>query len=166
MIEVNKDINVHEIGKPCVSLEVFKNYYLNHSYNENMFKSDGSINLNHNSSKKTGIIAQIFEDHWEDYYIKNRNVVDRYRPNAPSEIKKIIDCKNKDLGCTAYECPNCHDIIFIGNTCKSRLCTSCGYKYKNERVENILQHALNCKHRQKFIFSILKIWIYYLKLFT
>ena len=95
MIEVNKDINVHKIDKPCVPLEVFKNYYLNHSYNENMFKSDGSINPNYNSSKKTGIIAQIFEDHWDDYYIKNKNFVDRYRPNAPSEIKKILIAKIK-----------------------------------------------------------------------
>lgn len=155
MIEVDENIKTHKIDKSCVPLEIFKNYYLTHNYNENMFKSDGSINPNYNSSKKTGIIAQIFENHWEDYYIKNRNVVDRYRPNAPSEIKKIIDCKNKDLGCTAYECPNCHDVIFIGNTCKSRLCTSCGYKYKNERVENILQHAINCKHRQ-IVFTIPK----------
>ena len=78
-----------------------------------------------------------------------------YRPNAPFEIQKIIDCHNKNLGCTAHECPNCCDVVFIGNTCKSRLCTSCGYKYKNERVENILQHAINCRHRQ-IVFTIPK----------
>ena len=153
MIEVNENIKIHEIGKPCVALDVFKNYYLTHNYNENMFKSDGSINPNYNSSKKTGIIAQIFEDHWDNYYLNNKDMVDKYRPNAPDEIKKVIDCHNKNLGCSAYECPNCHDVIFVGNTCKSRLCTSCGYKYKNERVENILQHAINCRHRQ-IVFTI------------
>ena len=52
-----------------------------------------------------------------------------------------------------YECPNCHDFIFVGHTCKSRLCTSCGYKYKLIRVENILEHAYNCSHRQ-IVFTI------------
>lgn len=155
MIEVDENIKAHKIDKPCVPLEVFKNYYLTHNYNENMFKSDGSINPDYNSSKKTGIIAQIFEDHWNEYYTKNKDIVDKYRPNAQTEVKKIIDCKNKNLGCTAYECPKCHDVIFVGNTCKSRLCTSCGYKYKNERVENILQHAIKCKHRQ-IVFTIPK----------
>ena len=52
MIEVNENIKTHEIDKPCVPLDVFKNYYLTHSYRENMFKSDGFINPNYNSSKK------------------------------------------------------------------------------------------------------------------
>lgn len=141
--------------KVCVPLNVFKDYYLTHNYNENMFNSDGSINPNYNSSKKTGIIAQIFEDHWESFYKEKKEMVDKYRPNAPIEIQKVIDCHNKNLGCTAYECPNCHDVIFVGNTCKSRACTSCGYKYKNQRVENILQHAFNCRHRQ-IVFTIPK----------
>ncbi|MBR2787502.1 MAG: transposase zinc-binding domain-containing protein, partial [Clostridia bacterium] len=68
-------------------------------------------------------------------------------------IKKIIDCYNKNLGCSVYECPHCHDIIFVGHTCKSRFCSSCGYKYKNERVENIMQTAYNCQHRQ-IVFTI------------
>ena len=141
--------------KVCVPLEIFRNYYLTHNYNKNMFNSDGSINTNYNSYKKTGVIAQIFEDHWDCFYNDNKIMVDTYRPNASKEVQKIIDCHNKDLGCTAYECPNCHDVIFVGNTCKSRLCTSCGYKYKNERVENILQRAINCKHRQ-IVFTIPK----------
>ena len=35
-------------------------------YNENMFKSDSSINYNYNSKKNTDIIAKIFEDHWNN----------------------------------------------------------------------------------------------------
>lgn len=141
--------------KVCCNIEQFKTYFLSHNYNENMFNSDGSINPNYNSNKKTGVIAQIFEDHWDNFYSSNKAKVNMYRPNAPFEIQKIIDCHNKNLGCTAYECPNCGDVVFIGNTCKSRLCTSCGYKYKNERVENILQHAFNCRHRQ-IVFTIPK----------
>lgn len=141
--------------KICVPLNVFKDYYLTHNYNENMFNSDGSINTNYNSSKKTGVIAQIFEDHWDCFYLENKEMIEKYRPNAPMEIQKVIDCHNKNLGCTVYECPKCNDVIFVGNTCKSRTCTSCGYKYKNQRVENILQHAFNCKHRQ-IVFTIPK----------
>ena len=115
-----------EDKKVCVPLETLKNYFLNHSYNENMFKSDGTINPDYNSNKKTGIIAKIFEDHWDNYYKENKSIVDKFRPNANKEVQKIIDCHNKNLGCTAYECPKCHEVIFVGNTCKSRLCTSCG----------------------------------------
>ena len=147
--------NIIKDRKLSVSLDQFKNYFLTHNYNENMFNSDGTINHNYNSRKKTGIIAQIFEDHWDEFYTENKYIIDKFRPNAPSEVKKVIDCHNKNLGCTAYECPNCHDIIFVGNTCKSRLCTSCGYKYKNSRVENILQHAICCRHRQ-IVFTIPK----------
>lgn len=35
------------------------------------------------------------------------------------------------------------------------MCTSCGYKYKLERVDNILNSAYNCNHRQ-IVFTIPK----------
>lgn len=133
----------------------FINYFLVKNFDENIFNSDGSLNKNYNSFKKTGIISSIFEDHWEEVYSINKHLIDKYRPNANNEINKIIDCYNKDLGCSVYECPNCNDIIFLGHTCKSRFCSSCGYKYKLERVENILQKAYKCKHRQ-IVFTIPK----------
>ena len=118
-----------------------------------MFKSDGSINPKYNSFKKTGVIAQIFENYWDIVYSKYGDVINKYRPNANKEIKKIIYCKNKDSDYNIYTCPECNDIVFIDNTCKSRMCSSCGYKYKNERIENIMQTAYNCPHRQK-VFTI------------
>ncbi|MGM9834765.1 MAG: transposase [Bacilli bacterium] len=133
----------------------FINYFLDRELDYNMFNSDGSLNKNYNSFKKTGTIASIFEDYWEEVYSQNKSLIDKYRPNANEEVNKIINCFNKDLGCSVYECPNCHDIIFLGHTCKSRFCSSCGYKYKLERVENILQKAYNCKHRQ-IVFTIPK----------
>ncbi len=141
--------------KDMMNLDFFKEYFLQNNYNENMFKEDGSINPKYNSYKKTGVLAKIFEDHWNTVYIKHKDGIDRNRPNAPKEIQKVIDCHNKNLGCSIYECPQCKDIVFIGHTCKSRMCSSCGYKYKNERVENILQTAYNCKHRQ-IVFTIPK----------
>ncbi len=138
-----------------IPLSIFREEFLKNNYNENMIKSDGSLNPKYNSFKKTGIIASIFEDHWDYVYSENKDLIDKYRPNANKEINKVIDCYNKNLGCSAYECPNCHEIIFVGHTCKSRLCSSCGYKYKNERVENILQTCYRCSHRQ-IVFTIPK----------
>ena len=136
-----------------ISEREFLDFYNSRSYTANCFNSDGSLNKNYNSFKCTGIIATIFEEHWEKTYLDNKKVIDKFRPNAPFEVQKIIDCYNKNLGCSLYECPHCHDIVFIGHTCKSRFCSSCGYKYKNERVENILQTAYNCHHRQ-IVFTI------------
>ena len=140
---------------PILSVEQFMEFFLDNNYDENMFTSDGHINPKYNSSKNTGIISKIFEDNWDLFYEQNRDLVDLYRDNADKEIHKIIDCMNKNLGCSVYECPECGDFIFVGNTCKSRLCTSCGYKYKLERVENIMMTAYNCVHRQ-IVFTIPK----------
>lgn len=131
----------------------FLEFYNSRTYNFNCFNKDGSLNKNYNSFKTTGVIASIFEDHWDFTYKINKLDIDKFRPNADKEIHKIIDCFNKNLGCSLYECPNCHDIIFVGHTCKSRFCSSCGYKYKNNRVESILQTAYNCNHRQ-IVFTI------------
>lgn len=153
---MNKEIsNIHQVNHICVTLNQFKDYYLEHNYNENIFNSDCSLNASYNSNKKTGIIARVMEEHWDNYYNLNKDKVDKYRPNANKEILKIIDCYNKNLGCSVHESPNCHDYVFIGHTCKSRICSSCGYKYKSERVENILETAYNCKHRQ-IVFTIAK----------
>jgi len=43
-----------------LSINEFKDFYLNNSYNENMFKSDGSINPKYNTKKNTGLTAIIF----------------------------------------------------------------------------------------------------------
>ena len=55
---------VKTINNLELSLNEFKEFYLKNNYNENMFKSDGSLNPDYNSNKKTGLIAKIFEDHW------------------------------------------------------------------------------------------------------
>ena len=52
------------INNPKLSIDDFKSYCINHSYNDNMFNTDRSINYNYNSNKKTGLISQIIEDGW------------------------------------------------------------------------------------------------------
>ena len=145
----------------AISLDEFKEYVLDHDYDENMFNENGSINPKYNSHKKTGLIAKIYEDHIDEVYEKHKESIDLKRPYATKEIQKVIDCANKNLGCSVYECPNCGDFIFVGHTCKSRACSSCGYKYKNARVVSILNTAYNCKHRQ-IVFTMDKIlWPYF-----
>ena len=144
----------------------FLDYFNSRTFDGNMFKQDGSLNKNYNSFKKTGTIAKIFEDHWNTLEPSIASNINKYRPYADIDVRKIIDCHNKNFGCSVYECPNCKDIVFVGHTCKSRLCSSCGYKYKNERVENIMQTAYNCTHRQ-IVFTIPKeLRLYFLKIFT
>ncbi len=141
------------IDHASLSIEDFKNGYLRNNYNENMFNSDGSLNGEYNSRKKTGIISQIFEDHWNNIPPHDKQNILKFRPNADKEVNKIIDCHNKNLGCSVYECPNCHDFIFVGHTCKSRFCTSCGYKYKLSRVNNIANTAYNCNHQNRLLMA-------------
>lgn len=150
-----RDNNIIEIDKPCISEQEFIEFMLERDYNENMFNKDGTLNKNYSSSKVTGLISTILEDYSDEFFNKYGDQINKYRPNAYIEIKKVIDCHNKNLGCSLYQCSNCSDIVFIGHTCKSRLCTSCGYKYKNERVENILETAYSCNHRQ-IVFTIPK----------
>mgnify|MGYP004593248143 FL=1 len=58
-----KSNNIIEIDKPCMSEQKFIEFILEHDYNENMFNKDGTLNKNYNSSKVTGIISTILEDH-------------------------------------------------------------------------------------------------------
>ena len=152
----NKIINNLELD-----INEFKEFYLKNNYNENMFKSDGSINPEYNSKKNTGLIAKIFKDHWDNIPADIKASILKYKPNADKEIKKIINCYNKNLGCNVYHCPDCNECCFIGHTCKSRFCSSCGYKYKLERVENILSTAYNCKHRQIVFTCAKELWPYF-----
>ena len=64
--------NNKPIEKPVLDWEEFKISFLKNNYNENMFREDGSFNPKFNSNKKTGIIAQILEDHWDKIPEKKR----------------------------------------------------------------------------------------------
>ena len=78
--------SVHSISRVCVGINEFKDYYLNNNYNDNTFNIDGTLNKNYNSSKKTGTIAQIFEDHWNHIPFDEKQEILKYRPNANKEI--------------------------------------------------------------------------------
>ena len=70
-----------------LSLNKFINNYLPNSNDENMFDKDISINPKYNSFKKKGIIVQIFDEHWEEVYSNNKDIIDKMRPNADTKIR-------------------------------------------------------------------------------
>ena len=39
--------------------------------------------------KNTGLIAKIFEDHWDSIPYNIKNSIYKYKPNADKEIKKL-----------------------------------------------------------------------------
>ena len=140
------------------------NYWAkNHIFDENKFDDDGFIIMeNDNNFKSTGIIAQIFEDHWNSYYDKYKSTIDELRPNAPKEINKIISCSNHNLGASVFVCPNDDEVFFCHHTCKGKLCSSCGIKSQKIKTQNILEKCINTKHRH-ITFTIpndLTIWFF------
>lgn len=57
-----------------------------HIFDENRFDEDSYIIMENNSNhKSTGIIAKIFEDHWDVYYSKYKNTIDLKRNNVDKE---------------------------------------------------------------------------------
>ena len=126
----------------------FNSWAKNHITDDSKFDKNGLVIMeNSHNHKSTGIIAKIFEDHWNNYYSKYKITLDKKRPNANIEVKKIIDCSNHKLGATVYACKDCDEIIFSHHTCKSKLCSSCGIKTQKIRTENILEKCINVKHR-------------------
>lgn len=134
-----------------------------HILDENKFDNDGFIIMeNDNNFKSTGIIAEIFEDHWDSYYDKYKSTIDEFRPNAPKEINKIINCSNHTLGASVFVCPNDDEVFFCHHTCKGKLCSSCGIKSQKIKTQNILEKCINTKHRH-ITFTIpndLTVWFF------
>ena len=78
-MEINDNkIKIHKVTNLLFDIDYFIKYIVNNNYNENMFKSDGTLNPNYNSFKKTGLIAEIIEDHWDTTYSKNKEIIDKY----------------------------------------------------------------------------------------
>ena len=109
-----------------------------HIVEKNKFDKDGFIIMENDLNyKTTGIIAKIFEDHWDTYYSKYKDIIELKRSNANKEIHKVIDCANHNLGASVYVCPFDNEVIFSHHTCKSKLCSSCGIKSQKIKTQNV-----------------------------
>ena len=119
-----------------------------HIASESYFDEDGNVIMENKSNfKRTGIIAKILEENWDNFYDEKKDKLIILRPNADYEVKKVIACANHELGASVYVCPNCDEVLFCHHTCKGKLCSSCGIKTQNIRTENILEKCIISKHR-------------------
>lgn len=130
------------------NIDQFNTWAKRHIFDESKFDEDGFlITENNHNYKSTGVIASIFENHWNSYYAKYKNTLDILRPNADKEVHKIIDCSNHNLGFSVYTCRKCDEVIFSHHTCKGKLCSSCGIKAQKIKTQHILEKCINIKHR-------------------
>lgn len=131
-----------------MNISQFNTWAKSNIVDENKFDKDGFIILDNNKNyKSTGIISQIFSDHWDSFFSLCKNSLTKIRPNANKEVHKLIDCSLHNLGASVYVCPNDNEVYFCHHTCKGRLCSSCGIKTQKIVTENILEKCINSKHR-------------------
>ena len=90
-------------------------------------------------------IKDIFIDHWNDFL--NKFPLLNIRETVFYNVKRMLKCKTLDLGFDVFKCPNCGKEKFRFHTCKSRLCSSCGNKYNNDRSTSIFSKLFKSKHR-------------------
>ena len=67
----------------------FLDFFNSRTFNANCFNEDGSLNKNYNSFKSTGIIASIFQDHWDSTYGDSKNNLSMLA--VISSLKNIFD---------------------------------------------------------------------------
>lgn len=123
-----------------IDINIFNDWSKKHITDESKFDDDGFIIMENNENyKSTGVIAQIFKDHWDSYYTRYRKKLDEIRPNCCKEVQKIIYCANHNLGANIYVCLKCDEAYFCHHTCKGKLCSSCGIKTQKIVTQNILE---------------------------
>ena len=138
MVKIMQHLNINN----------FNSWAKSHIVDENRFDDNGFIIMENSVNyKSTGIISNIFEDHWDDYYSKYKYTLDLIRPNSNKEVNKIIDCSNHNLGASVFTCENDDELFFCHHTCKGKLCSSCGIKSQKIKTQNILEKCIISKHR-------------------
>jgi hypothetical protein len=90
------------------------------------------------------LIQKIFEEHWDDFVeeIGYKNI----RQVCHDEVTKMIGCGKYENGYIEYECHHCGESKKVAFSCKSRLCSSCGKKYVDDRANNMANKMLPTKH--------------------
>ena len=90
-------------------------------------------------------IKDIFKDWWNNFLNEYSNFT--IRDTVLYNVKRMLNCKTLALGFDVFKCPNCGKEKICFHTCKSRLCSSCGNKYNNERSTSIFSKLFKFKHR-------------------
>ncbi len=94
-------------------------------------------------SKQSIKIKDIFSDHWPAFLELGYPI----RQVVLDNVQKIINCGDPSMGHALYYCPDCGKLKYVGFTCKSRFCNSCGANYIQDRALSISRKLINCPHR-------------------
>jgi hypothetical protein len=97
-------------------------------------------------------IQAIFREFWPDF---ERRYASRLRSAIVTNIHRMIGCRDWKNGYLFFACPQCENYQIQGLSCHSRICATCGKKYREQRTQSIAARCLNVPHRQ-FVFSIAK----------
>lgn len=106
-------------------------------------------------------IKQIFNDHWDNFVIRNPEL--DIRQVVFDEVEKIINCGNPDYGYALYVCDHCKKFVKVPFRCKSRFCNTCGVKYAHDRSFSMTKKSIRCKHRHIVFTMSDKLWPYFQK---
>ena len=106
-------------------------------------------------------IKQIFNDHWDNFVIRNPEL--DIRQVIFDEVEKIINCGNPDYGYALYVCDHCKKFVKVPFRCKSRFCNTCGVKYAQDRAFSMTKKSIRCKHRHIVFTMSDKLWPYFQK---
>lgn len=96
-------------------------------------------------------IREILRAAWPTF--KKRHAERLGRPGLVACVEKFIGCHDFANGYLYYECPKCGDFYMVGFSCHSRICPSCGKKYRDARSAKVSAKCLEVPHRQ-FVFTI------------
>lgn len=77
----------------------------------------------------TSVIVQIFDDNWEEA-LATSDSWHLQRSSVLENVEKMRKCRTLWLGVKGFDCENedCDYMMFVPNTCKSRVCPPCGFK--------------------------------------
>ena len=97
-------------------------------------------------------IKDIFQARWDIFKFTYQDKL-AARPGLIDSIESFVSCQNLSKGYIYYQCANCDNFHLMGLSCHSRLCPTCGKKYKDQRTIKVSEKCLDIPHRQ-FVFTI------------
>jgi hypothetical protein len=96
-------------------------------------------------------LKDIFEKKWNGF--KEKYASQLTREGIIESINDFVSCHNFEKGYLYFECPSCKQFYIMGFSCHSRMCPSCGKKYRDQRTIKVSEKCLEVPHRQ-FVFTI------------
>ncbi|MCI5940099.1 transposase zinc-binding domain-containing protein [bacterium] len=96
-------------------------------------------------------IKEIIKAAWPSFKEKYARLLTR--PGLVKAVESFAGCHDFANGYIYYECPECGDFYMVGFSCHSRMCPSCGKKYRYARSAKVSGKCLEAPHRQ-FVFTV------------